>query len=227
MNTNIDTVSGEVYSAQYHERRTMRFALIAVATVMLVQAVVIERYAMRPAETRWVRINELGQATPIAYSDLNYTPKEGEIRAALAQWAGYRYSRLASSVSKAYPRNYLFLNAPLAEALMNEDYKNHAVANVAAGNAEENDADITNIVFTTLAHERIRNAPVYTGTALIDLAKTFASPARKERWQVAVRFYLNPADVGEHSKVAPEFGLYNPLGLVITEFHESPVRAIE
>ena len=96
-----------------------------------------------------------------------------------------------------------------------------------AGQAEENDLQINNVTFTSLGKEHIRNAPAYTGTAIIDLIKIFATatPPRREHWQVAVTFFLNPDVVAARAKTAPEFEIVNPLGLIITDLHES--RAAE
>ena len=106
---------------------------------------------------------------------------------------------------------------------MSADLKNHTVAKVAAGGVEENDVQINNVTFTSLGRERIRNVPINTGTAIIDLYKIFTAttPARKEHWQVSVTFYLNPEEVSKRAKTAPEFATVNPLGMIITSFHEA------
>jgi type IV secretion system protein VirB5 len=218
-----DTVGTEIYTAHYYERRTGRWALGILGVVACFEMAVIVQLAGRPVVTRYIRIDEAGRAMPIAYNDLDYSPREGEIRTFLTDWATLRYTRLAATMAKTYPKNYYFLNEALAQSLMSADLKNRTVALVAAGQTEENDVQINNVTFTSLGKERIRNAPAYTDTAIIDLFKTFAAttPARREHWQVSVTFYLNPGAVSERAKTAPEFEIVNPLGLIITEFHES------
>ena len=219
----IDTIGTEVYTAHYHERRTSRWALGIVGVIAAFEMAVIVQLAGRPLVTRYIRIDEAGRAMPIAYNDLNYTPREGEIRTFLTDWATFRYTRLAGTVAKMYPKNYFFLNEPIAQALMSADVKNKTIAQVMVGQAEENDVQINNVTFTSLGKERIRNAPAYTGTAIIDLTKIFAAttPPRREHWQISVTFFLNPSEVSARAKTAPEFEVVNPLGLIITDLHES------
>jgi type IV secretion system protein VirB5 len=40
---------------------------------------------------------------------------------------------------------------------------------------------------------------------------------------VSVTYYLNPAIVNDEARTLPQFETLNPLGLVITEFHENRV----
>lgn len=222
-----DHVGTEIYTAHYSERRNLRLALIAVTAISACLTVAVVQLASRPVVNRYIRIDDAGRAMPIAYNDLNYSPREGEIRTFLSEWATFRYTMLSGTVAKMYPKNYFFLNDPLAVTLMQADIKARTVANVIAGRAEENDVQINNVTFTSLGKERIKNTPAYTGTAIIDLFKLFAAttPPRREHWQVSVTFYLNPAEVTARSRTAPQFELVNPLGLIITDLHES--RAAE
>ncbi len=55
------------------------------------------------------------------YSDLNYSPREGEVRTYLTDWANYRYTLNRETVAKKYPLNYYFLSQTLATQLMGED----------------------------------------------------------------------------------------------------------
>jgi hypothetical protein len=48
--------------------------------------------ARRPIANRHIRIDEMGRAQAIQYSDLNYSPREGEVRTYLTDWANYRYT---------------------------------------------------------------------------------------------------------------------------------------
>ncbi len=42
--------------------------------------------AHRPIANRYIRIDEMGRAQAIQYSDLNYSPREGEVRTYLTDW---------------------------------------------------------------------------------------------------------------------------------------------
>jgi type IV secretion system protein VirB5 len=100
--------------------------------------------------------------------------------------------------------------------------KNRTIAKVIAGQIEENDLSVNNVVFTSLGKERIGKSPVYSGTAIVDCFKVFSTGTpRKEHWQITVTFYLNPDEVAKHSVTFPQFATFNPLGLIITDLHEA------
>ena len=70
--------------------------------------------ARRPIANRYIRIDEMGRAQAIQYSDLNYSPREGEVRTYLTDWANYRYTINRDVIAKKYPLNYYFLSQALA-----------------------------------------------------------------------------------------------------------------
>ena len=82
-----DEIGNEVYASHYSERRLSRF-IIGTETVLLLGAFgLIFSLAHRPIANRYIRIDEMGRAQAIAYSDLNYSPREGEVRTYLTDWA--------------------------------------------------------------------------------------------------------------------------------------------
>ncbi len=70
--------------------------------------------AHRPIANRYIRIDEMGRAQAIQYTDLNYSPREGEVRTYLTDWANYRYTINRDTIAKKYPLNYYFLSQTLA-----------------------------------------------------------------------------------------------------------------
>ena len=125
--------------------------------------------------TRYIRIDEAGRAMPIAYNDLDYSPREGEIRTFLTDWATLPLHAHGRHHGEDLSEELLLPERSPSPILMSDDLKNRTVALVAAGQTEENDVQINNVTFTSLGKERIRNAPAYTGTAIIDLFKIFAA----------------------------------------------------
>jgi type IV secretion system protein VirB5 len=217
-----DIVATEVYTSHYSERRIMRALIYALAAVVMLETAGVLHLADKRIVYRYIRINEMGQAAPISYNDLDYSPREGEIRTFLTEWATDRYARLRNTVAKTYPRNFYFLSDQLANQLMTDDVRNRTIAKVIAGQIDENDLTVNNVVFTSLGRERIRNAAVYSGTAIIDCLKAFPGGVpRKEHWQMTVTFYLNPDEVSKRSVNFPQFATFNPLGLIITDLHEA------
>src|ERR1700761_1057330 len=95
-----DHVGNEVYASHYAERKAYRFALGCGAIVLLASIGMNVCLARRPIANRYIRIDEMGRAQAIAYSDLNYSPREGEVRTYLTDWANYRYTVNRETIAK-------------------------------------------------------------------------------------------------------------------------------
>ena len=120
-----DQIGNEVYSSHYAERKAYRF-IIGCGTVLLCGSFWLNfSLAHRPIANRYIRIDEMGRAQAIVYTDLKYSPREGEVRTYLTDWANYRYTVNRETVSTKYPLNYYFLSQPLASQLMGDDNSNH------------------------------------------------------------------------------------------------------
>jgi type IV secretion system protein VirB5 len=221
----LDRIGSEVYSAHYATRRTLQLCLAASGLFNLGLLWSTVTLAGRPIQYRYIKIDELGRATPIQYSDLKFTPTEGIIVQQLSLWAEHRYKLLKNSVVQEYPLSYSFLSDVLSSELMDADRKNRTTAKIVTGDTEESDVRINNIQILSLGKELIHGKPVHRGTALIDLHKIFsphASPnPRTEHWTIAVTYYLAPDEVAKKAALDPQYEVTNPLGLVITDFHES------
>ena len=220
-----DEIGNEVYASHYAERRTYRF-VIGCGTVLLLGSMGLNlSLAKRPIANRYIRIDEMGRAQAIQYSDLNYSPREGEVRTYLTDWANYRYTISRETIGKKYPLNYYFLSGNLSSQLMMEDNANHLVSQVIGGQIEQSDDEVKNVTITTMSQETVQGAIIARGTALIALDKLYSPrnshEPRTEHWLISVTYYLNPKQVSDQSKVFPQFETINPLGLTITEFHEN------
>ncbi len=88
----VDHIGNEVYAAHYTERRLSRFVIGTLAVLLVGSFTMIHSLANRPLANRYVRIDEMGRAQAIQYSDLNYSPREGEVRTYLTDWANYRFT---------------------------------------------------------------------------------------------------------------------------------------
>ena len=181
--------------------------------------------AHRPIANRYIRIDEMGRAQAIEYSDLNYSPREGEVRTYLTDWANYRYTINRDTIAKKYPLNYYFLSQTLASQLMTEDNANHLVSQVVAGQIEQSDVEVKNVTITSMSEETVQGARIARGTALIALDKLYSPQnsrePRTEHWLLSMTYYLNPKQVSDQARIFPQFETINPLGLTITEFHEN------
>ena len=220
-----DQIGNEVYASHYAERKLSRF-VIGTETVLLLGAFgLIFSLAYRPIANRYIRIDEMGRAQAIAYSDLNYSPREGEVRTYLTDWANYRYTVSRDTIAKKYPLNCYFLLQTLASQLMGEDNANHLVSQVAAGQIEQSDVEVKNVTITTMSDETVQGATIARGTALVSIDKLYSQrnsrEPRTEHWLLSVTYYLNPKQVSDQARIFPQFETINPLGLTITEFHEN------
>lgn len=150
-----DRIGNEVYASHYAERKAYRL-ILACGTVLLCGSMWLNfSLARHPVVNRYVRIDEMGRAQAIQYSDLNYTPREGEVRTYLTDWANYRYTKRDTIASK-YPLNYYFLSQSLASQLMGEDNRSHLVSQVMAGQIEQSDVEVRDVTITV--HVRAKNS---------------------------------------------------------------------
>jgi len=222
-----DQIGNEVYASHYAERKAYRL-IIGCGTILLLGSMGLNlSLARRPVANRYIRIDEIGRAQAIQYSDLNYSPREGEVRTYLMDWASYRYTISHDTIAKKYPLNYYFLSQVLASQLMTADNQNHFVSQVMGGQIEQSEADVKNVTITSLSQETIQGSVLARGTALVALDR-FYSPShshepRTEHWLLSLTYYLNPKQVSDQAKVYPQYEFINPLGLTITEFHENRV----
>ncbi len=222
-----DQIGNEVYAAHYSERRLYRFVTGTLAVLLLFSFLLIHSMATRPVANRYIRIDEMGRAQAIQYSDLNYSPREGEVRTYLTDWANYRFTINRETIATKYPLNYYFLSQNLASQLMTDDNTNHFASQVLSGQIDQSDVEVKNVTITSMSEETVAGATMAKGTALVNI-DTLYSPRhsrepRTEHWVISVTYYLNPRQVSEQARVFPQFETINPLGLTITEFHANLV----
>ena len=221
----VDHIGNEVYAAHYTERRLSRFVIGAQAVLLFGACGLIASLAHRPAVNRYIRIDEMGRAQAIQYTDLNYSPREGEVRTYLTDWANYRFTINRETVAKKYPLNYYFLSQTLASQGMTEDNQNHFASQVLAGQIEQNEVEVRNVTITSMSEETVAGIRIAKGTALVNIDKLYSASSsrepRTEHWLLSVTYYLNPKQVSDQARVFPQFETINPLGLTITEFHEN------
>ena len=222
-----DEIGNEVYSSHYAERKMSRFVIGAESLALLAAMALIFSLAHRPIANRYIRIDEMGRAQAIAYTDLNYSPREGEVRTYLTDWANYRYTLNRDTIAKKYPLNYYFLSQNLASQLMATDNQSHLVSQVVGGQVEQSDVEVKNVTITSMSEETVQGATIARGTALVTIDKLYSPrnshEPRTEHWLLSVTYYLNPKQVSDQARIFPQFETINPLGLTITEFHENRI----
>jgi type IV secretion system protein VirB5 len=222
-----DEIGNEVYASHYSERKLARFVIGTETALLLASMGLVFALAHRPIANRYIRIDEMGRAQAIAYSDLNYSPREGEVRTYLTDWANYRYTINRDTIGTKYPLNYYFLSQNLASQLMTDDNQGHLVSQVMGGQVEQSDVEVKDVTITSMSQESVQGAVIARGTALVAIDKLYSPrnsrEPRREHWILSITYYLNPKQVSDQAKVFPQFETINPLGLTITEFHENRV----
>ncbi len=178
-----DEIAHEKYVGFYSERKISRMVIAAESVLLLGSFAVIVSLAHRPVLTRYIRIDEMGKATAIQYSDLAYSPREGEVRTYLTDWANYRYTINRDTISKKYPMNYYFLSTQLANQYMAEDNAAHLVSQVLGNQIEQSDVEVDGVTITSMSQETVKDTPIARGTALVNVTRIYSprnsgSPAK-------------------------------------------------
>src|SRR6202000_1444464 len=175
-----DHIGNEVYSSHYAERKAYRF-IISCGTVLFCASLWGNfSLAHRPIANRYIRIDEMGRAQAIQYSDLNYSPREGEVRTYLTDWANYRFTINREVIAKKYPLNYYFLSQPLAAQLMASDNDRHLISQGSGGQIESGDVQVRNVTITSMSEESVQGVRVARGTALMTLDKIYSEHTSRE-----------------------------------------------
>jgi type IV secretion system protein VirB5 len=219
-----DEIAEEVFAARRYSKRLTRTVVMGQNILLILFGLCIYGLAVRPARRIYIKIDDVGRATPVKYSDLeHYTPDAAVAKTYLADWATFRYGRLRAHVLKTFPKNYLFLDSRYGQQIKDHDQKENVVANILAGHEPENDVTILSTNLTSFGKQSLGAAVVAAGTADIALQKIFNKDGatHSQTWVVAVRFFLNPDQVETQSADNPDYQTINPLGLTIVEFIEN------
>jgi len=156
-----------------------------------------------------VGIDSEGRPQVLPYQSVEYHPQEKEIKYFLIQFVQRHYGRMRATVKEDYARSLYFLEAQLADALIESNKKSKAIESFLAGQGEENDIKITNVSI-----EDLRTAPYH---ATVDFEKVYYGAdhqeSRREKYIANLLFIVK-------DRVPNNFIPINPLGLTITYFRE-------
>lgn len=219
-----DAVAEELTAARLYAKRISCTVFWFQGVAILILSLAVFGLAMRPAKRIYIKLDDVGRATPVRYTDMeHYTPDAAVAKNYLTDWAQYRYGRLRATVLKTFPKNYLFLEAKFGAAVRDRDAKANVIANILAGREPENDVTILSTTLTSFGKQSVGTAVVAAGSADIMLRKSFMKDGNEQHqtWVIAVRFYLNPEQVERQTAENPDYQTINPLGLTIVELIEN------
>lgn len=215
-----DPTGNVAYAATFRYHRALQGASAILFAGLLGSVAVNVWQSHRPPVVLVVRVDEAGRAAALHYDALHFTPREAEIRARLNDWATYRFGLLKAVAGSHFALNYDYLTAALARRLMVED--SPRLAKILAGNEPEQDVTVDDIRFRSLDGSGLSDGAVASGEAVIDLTKIVdpSGSAERQRWTITVKYEVNPVQAAKRGERDPQFLNVNPLGVIITWFHE-------
>jgi type IV secretory pathway component VirB8 len=156
-----------------------------------------------------VGIDSAGRPRVLARESLEYHPQEREIKHFLIEFVHDHYSRMRATLKEDYDRSLYFLEAQLADSLIESNKNSKAIESFLAGQGEENDVKVTNVSI-----EDLRKPPYH---ATVDFEKIYYASGHQEsrREKYVANFLFVVRD-----RVPNNFIPINPLGLTITYFRE-------
>jgi type IV secretion system protein VirB5 len=157
-----------------------------------------------------IRIDEVGRAQAVQYDTLTYTPQgqAPELKYFLVQFVTKHFARMRATVKQQYAESLYFLDAPLADATIAQDQRDHLIDGFLTGTADETEIHVRNVTLDDL------KAAPYKAVVEFDKAALGAG-TRQERsrdtYVAQITFVLR----GQiQNAIIP----VNPLGLTITYF---------
>ena len=157
-----------------------------------------------------IRIDDIGRAQAVQYDTLTYTPQgqAPELKYFLVQFVTKHFARMRATVKQQYAESLYFLDAPLADATITQDQREHTIDSFLAGSADETEIQVKNVTLDDLKASPFK--------AVVEFEKVHSGAAnRQERsrdtYVAQITFVLR----GQiPNAVIP----VNPLGLTITYF---------
>ena len=157
-----------------------------------------------------IRIDDIGRAQAVQYDTLTYTPQgqAPELKYFLVQFVTKHFARMRATVKQQYAESLYFLDAPLADATITQDQREHTIDSFLTGSVDETEIQVKNVTLDDL------KSPPYK--AVVEFEKVHSGAAnRQERsrdtYVAQITFVLR----GQiPNAVIP----VNPLGLTITYF---------
>ena len=201
----------EYYGSTLTTNTALKVALlIALGVIALlgVDHVRMARIAANPQRIV-VRINEVGRAEAVAYSDFTYKPQAPEIRYFLTQFVNGFYGRNHKTVREQYVNSLYFLDRQLFDVIDGQDRRSQWVPKFLTSSDDDVNVVVSNVVIEDLTTEPYRARVEFTKV----FTNTTGTETKRENWAAEFLFRFNP-DVP--NSLVP----HNPLGLAITYFRQ-------
>ena len=203
----------ELYAEPVVLSSYLKLTILALGLVCLALTYLVVRTnaAMRDMKPIVVRVNDVGRAEVVNYSNFAYKPQEADNRYFLSQWAQLFYARNHYTLQKDFTKALYFLNGDLQGAVIEQNKKAKAFETFLLDPSAPNiDVEVKNVTI-----EDLRSAPY---KARIEFYKIYSNPMdhselRRELWTANVVYSFR-------DRVENEMLQVNPLGLTITYFRQ-------
>jgi type IV secretory pathway TrbF-like protein len=158
-----------------------------------------------------IRIDQLGRAEALAYSNFEYKPQDAEVRYFLSQFCQLYYGRNRYTINDDFSKSLYFLDGKLATDIIDAYKKNNIIKSFLADPTKpEIDIDVKNVSVEQL------DKPPYR--ARVDFYMVYHSAA--DHSELKRTLYTANFVFFFRSQVPNELIPINPLGLAITYFRE-------
>jgi type IV secretory pathway TrbF-like protein len=209
------TRAAEKYLEQYGEPLVMntylKITVLVLCAICLALTALVCRSqnALAAMHPMIVRINDVGRAEAIDYSNFQYRPQEAENKYYLSRWAELYFSRNRLTIERDQMNALYFLNGDVQRAVIDQERKDDVIQSyVKDSGLPFVDIEVKNVVLDDL-----RQSPY---SARIEFEKVFTNPAdhselKRERWTASVTYVFRENVKNNELAV-------NPLGLTIVRF---------
>ncbi|HEV2313714.1 MAG TPA: VirB8/TrbF family protein [Candidatus Acidoferrales bacterium] len=158
-----------------------------------------------------IRIDKLGRAQALAYSNFEYKPQDAEVRYFLSQFCQLYYGRNRYTINDDFSKSLYFLDGKLAGDIIDAYKKSAIIKNFLADPSQpEIDIEVQNV-----AIEQLEKPPYQ---ARVDFYMVYYSPA--DHSELKRTLYTANFVFFFRSQVPNELIPINPLGMTITYFRE-------
>ena len=158
-----------------------------------------------------IRIDQLGRAEALAYSNFQYKPQDAEVRYFLSQFCQHYYGRNRYTLNDDFSKSLYFLDGKLASDIIDAYKKNDIIKDFLADPTKpEIDIDVKNVSIEQL------DKPPYR--ARVDFYMVYYSPV--DHSELKRTLYTANFVFFFRSQVPNDLIPINPLGLTITYFRE-------
>jgi type IV secretion system protein VirB5 len=188
----------------------LKIALLCVSIVAVGLLVLNFRTQAKYANVKplVIRIDDIGRAQALQYDALTYQPQgqAPELKYFLTQFVTKHFARIRATVKAQYEESLYFLDAPLADATIAQDQRDHTIETFLTGTADEVDIHVKNVTLDDLTTSPYK--------ASIDFEKvSYSLTNRQER---ARDTFVAQLTFVLRDQIPNAMVLVNPLGLTIT-----------